>query len=219
MTLPDPHHSWPRKSNALSYGFHLWYQGRRNFHTFAQPYAAKHFINLILDGDTFTWENTYTIISERGVKIQAEGYFDLERTIEYEFTSEERSFVFSEPERSVYTRFPRDGKQGPAYKHDDDYDDAAGTTTLPNPNADIPTPPKRIRAPRTPSTRTTPVPRPAPTGDTFSAADVAQSLNTDAKAIRTALRKAAVAKPDSGRWEWPLAELDAITALIKANLK
>lgn len=184
---------------------------RMTFQKFNAIYAAKHFVLLMIDGDEYRWDvrrvhsgdtGKAQIITSRGVIIHTFGD-DLEEIMEHEFTSEEASFVFPEPEHSKYARFPRLGKQGPALTTDEDYEDTqASRTSAPD---DAPQPKVKRE------------PRPSKEG-LVTIADICAEIKLEPKAARDALRKSELEKPAAG-WAFPAADVPDVINTIIGNLK
>lgn len=203
-----PHHDYSKKRNN-PFGFYVSWQknNRACFHSFATLYAAKHYLDIIIDGDSITWDtfgptpNTKDqpmIRTERGITIRGTG---IEEAMEHEFTKEERDFVFPEPEHSTYHQFPH-------LEHQD-----LTQESRPEPQRDEEG--NIVRPKREP--KPTPAPRPSKEG-LVTVQVIAEELGIDAKLARQALRTADVPKPDVG-WAWPEAEVADIVAAIVANVK
>lgn len=195
------------RSTKPTYGFHVTYGMRFVFVHFSQLYAAKAFINLMLDGDDYTRTNDFQIESDRGVRIRMEniptrkGPSRFDEVLTYQFTPQEAEFTFPDSFIQSYGTVPRlkTLRECPA---------------APEPDHATETPVKVAqRAPSTPK----PASKPKPEG-LVTVASIADELKIDAKAARTALRKAKIEKPEHG-WSFAPADVARITAAIKEHLK
>jgi len=189
------------------YGFYVTYGQRYMFQHFSALFAAKHFIDLMLQGDDYHRTDDFTILSARGVTIRIEnpkgrkGPSLFDQVLEYEFTKDELDFEFPDTLLQQYRPFP----SSPFVR---ERPQAEETPNLSNDQQ--PAPKVAQRAPK--------APQPAKPAGLVSVADIAQSLNIDPKHARQALRKAKIEKPEFG-WAFPQSEVEAITKAIKEHLK
>lgn len=173
------------------FGFYVTHQPTNNFcfHNFHATYAAKHFLDIIIDGRDFKWINKQTILTEHGFHIRAEYHTDLESAIEYDYKGTERDWEFPEPYQTMFLTFA--GKVRPKTPRDTH---AAAST------------PKREHTP----------PPPRPDGLT-SLAEICAGLNIDPREARQALRKSNTPKPEWG-WAWKTKEeVTKITRIIQGK--
>lgn len=196
------------------WGFYVTYGQRFMFQHFAALYAARAFIDLMLQGDDYTRKDDFTIVSTRGVSIRIEnptgrkGPSLFNSVLDYELSPQEQTFEFPERLLQMYRPFPN----SPLLSHKS-LETITGIENDETRDTPSEKPVKAAqRAPRASQ------PRVKAPSDTVPIADIASSLKIDAKQARNALRKANVPKPEHG-WSFPPSEVTRITNLIKDNLK
>lgn len=199
------------KSTKPIYGFYVTYGQRFMFQHFAALYAAKAFINLMLQGDDYTRVDDFNIKTARGVSIRIEnptgrkGPSLFDTVLNYQMTPQEQEFEFPERLLSAYRPFPNSPlltskpQQSP---NDETPDNDQQTPTKATQRAPKPAQPAR---------------KPKPEG-LVTVASIADELKIDAKQARQALRKAKIDKPEHG-WAFTPDQVPAITAAIKEHLK
>lgn len=182
------------------FGFHFFRDGDfAAFHNFYGRYAAKRFIDQVLDGNDFTWVDDATIRTTSGdpiITIRAEHFTDMEAVMEHEDSKLEEQWELPIP----YTGYARAIRRLPQFipgEHEQ--------------RDDTPTPakPKRERAPKRAATRK------SVGDDMMTIGQLADELGMSAREARGILRKSNTPKPDHG-WAWPKNEVDAIRKLLKA---
>ena len=171
-----------------NYGFYCWRRdGAFCFHNFHATYAAKKFLDIIMQGASFKWINDHTILTDNGLKIRAEYHCSLEEVIEYEYKGKEGSFTFPCPYDRIFDQF-------------------AGVTTTPTVTQSIPASiPTKERAPS----------EPRPDG-LIPLADIVAELNIEPRDARQILRKSELEKPSYG-WAWARGEVDKIKKLLRGK--
>lgn len=173
------------------YGFYCWRKdGAFCFHNFHATYAAKKFIDMIIQDNDFKWVNSQTIITDSGYKIRAEYHCSLEDVIEYEYKGKEKDFEFPVPYAGMFARFAGDPS-------------SSSSTHTDTPKRE------REREPRTPRAPS----EPRPDG-LVPLADIVQELNMDPREARQILRKSDIDKPSYG-WAWPQNEVDKVKKVLK----
>lgn len=205
-----------RTSQSNGAGLYVYYGKGFIYQTFDTLCTARHFIDLMIDGDEYTWEvwspakgisPEPMIKTARGLTIRGAG---LENAMEYEFQSAaEREFVFPAPYDQMYRVFPQKGPE----------EDDIAPPPAPEPVWDAAT--HTLIKPAKPARVTKPKAEPKPKVDKTGlvlVADIAKKHGWDAKHVRAALRKAKVEKPAVG-WAFPQSEVERITKTIKENLK
>lgn len=171
------------------FGFYVWRNdGAFCFHNFHATYAAKEFIDTLLQGSPFKWINAQTILSNNGFKIKAEYHCSLEEVIEYTPKGKEQDFEFPVPYNGMFSRFAR-------------------IALAPEGHVEAPTRQKEPKKERAPS-------EPRPDG-LISLADIVAELGIEPRDARQILRKSDLEKPSYG-WAWPSSEVDRIKKLLKA---
>lgn len=188
-------HAFPSSPQRLPLlGFSIRHEDDRFQHVnFAAEYAARHFLDLLLQDTKFKWVTDYEIEVHEPFFfwIKSDGV-SLDDLMEYKMTKEEQDWELPAPYPALATRIRR-GK-APSGEHQlitPDEPIAIKPKTSPAPVKNVPrTPAKPKKAPR-----------PSAEG-LITIGDVAAEYGFDAKAARGILRKHSIEKPDHGRWEW-----------------
>lgn len=202
------------KSTGISYGFYVEYAGRVNFQRFAQLYAAKHFLEIIIDGDEYTWQTWSPakgiatqplLVTSRGLTIRGYG---LEDAIEHTFTREEQNFKFDATDRATYGNICRLEQISMLGLQ-------TTTPTVTTPDHLIKTPSK---APSAPRQRPASTPKASKTPGMITIAEIAQELSMEPRVARGILRTTNTPKPSIG-WVWNDVDSKAIITLLKGAKK
>lgn len=178
-------------------------QSRTLIMTFYADYAAKKFIEEVLQGAAFKWlpANTklgYTIpntlVTEDDVEIRIPHNDDLERLIEHEYSPQEAEWELPEQIVKQVVVFKR------AFSDAELVEAVAGER-----------PPKAKREPKPEK------PKIDRTGK-VSVGEIAEQMGIDPRDARASLRKQKLEKP-AGGWMWAQDQVDEIKAIIKKGLK
>ena len=158
---------------------------------FASLYAAKHFLDAILDNTSFKW------VSDDEIEVHKPHYFTikcdgieagLDTVFEYKFTNEELNWELPDNYRRMASQIR--GNSAPTLQK------APETASQPEKRVLAKPEPKPARPKQ-------PVASPKPSAEGLTTiGDVAASYGFDAKQARGIMRKAGIDKPASGRWEW-----------------
>lgn len=175
------------------YGFYVTREdGMFCFHNFHATYAAKKFVDMLINGHDIRWINKQEIITSHGTRIRGEYHTDLEKVIEYEYRGQEKTFTFPEPYQTMFERFARLARAAP------------------------PPPPTIAQArEQRKEKRASAPPQARPDGLT-SLAEICAELGIDPRDARQALRKSNTPKPDWG-WAWPAKDVPAIERVLKGK--
>lgn len=201
-----------------AFGFYCYYGTAFIFQTFAAEYAAKRFLDILIDSDDFSWAKDDTIITDRGIKIRCEqGADGFEKVIDYKLNDEEAAYRFSPYAETQYRSFAMcngvsaEGRASAPADDDTPADEEGG---VPAHKRARDTRKERVREKAPKEER---APRPSKEG-LVTAQELAKRMEIDDKLVRLALRKSGRAKPAVG-WAWPEAELEAVYKDVVANLK
>lgn len=173
--------------------------GRFCFHNFHSEYAARHFLDLVIDERTYKWLNDDEIELSNGTRIRGERPRQLDRILRYQMNEREQLWEPPIPDRYYWLSFAR----GKAISID-------GSSE----------PVKAPRAPRAPMPDELKVHRKklkAKSGQYITVADIAKELNVSPRDCRQALRQLKVAKPDHG-WAWAPSDAEAIRNKLRKKL-
>lgn len=164
---------------------------------FAAAYAARKFLDVVLEDDGIIWENDCTIRSETGIVVSTKWYPErMKKVVEHEYTLEEMAWDLQNPHLAEAKRF-RYGPPQPRTLEED----AGGTRARE----------KRERRAKGPTVS-------APAGYVH-VSDVALSMGIEPKQARVALRKIYPdGKPAYG-WYFDPKTLDDLKAKIREQLK
>lgn len=166
---------------------------------FLATYAAKHFVETLLQGGKFKWQSPTILIGENGVKVKSD---QLEEIIEYEYVGNEASWELPSHMTQQAEGIRRE------YREDDvSRPDPTGAEGDDAPEQ--PTKPKREPKPEKPK---------IDKSGLVSVGEIAEQMGIEARDARGALRKQKVEKPDGG-WLWTPDKVDGIKKIIKAGLK
>jgi hypothetical protein len=182
---------------------------------FAAEYAARHFIDLLIHGDT--WEQADPIGSRQcirtssGVRISMFGD-DLQKLLDYKMSEDERSWENELIKQNVL-RFKYGTHE--VAKKDDNQERSDGADEEASEDG-TKTPKSKRGSTRTPKEPKVKVDK----SEYISANDIAKELKLEGREVRGALRASGMKKPDIG-WMWTKGsdELKAARKTIEANLK
>lgn len=181
-----PHDAEPGKSRLLVIPF-------------LATYAAKHFVETLLQNGGFKWKSPTIIVGDNGVKVKSD---QLEEIMEYEYVGAEASWEL--PARMVQQAdmIRRE------YREDSERPDPTGA--------------EDEDAPERPSKKPKREPKPEKVkidkSGLVSVGEIAEQMGIEARDARAALRKQKIEKPDGG-WLWKPDKVDDIKKIIKAGLK
>lgn len=163
---------------------------------FCAAYAARKFLDILLEDDGIVWEDDCTIRSETGIVVSTRWYPKRMRAcVEHEYSLKEMAFKLPAPHPS-WARAFRYGPEQPRTLEAD-----AGATKQ-----------------REKRERRSSAPRSAAPAGYVHVSDVALALGIDAKAARVALRKIYDEKPKFG-WNFPPGEVEELKKKIKEVLR
>lgn len=171
-------------------------RARRFVWTFRAAYAAKRFVDTILEGRKFKWRNDHTIQTTCGIEIRAmeadhevgeKRYNDLERVMDYEYASTaEEEWVIPQPHANTLATFLR-------------------------PFGDVAPPRKDVGRVAPPAPR-------ASRDGLVTVGQICERLKVEPREGRSILRRQKVDQPDAG-WAWPADEAAKIEALIAKHAR
>ena len=193
LNLPAPFPASPTRPPV--YGFFTYNADRIQFHNFAAAYAAKKFLDFMIQGHDYKWTETGAIhIPATGITIKGEHHTHLEKIIQYKLSSIENEWIIPEPMARQYRQI----------------------LALPEPiDTGVKDPISAESKPaREPKLARTSAPRPSKDG-LITIQQIAQELNMEPGEARAILRKSNTPKPDAG-WAWPQQEVAAIKKVLKS---
>lgn len=190
------------KSLVSNYGFYCWRRdGGFCFHNFHSAYAARWFVDFVIDGKDFEWLDDNTIETEHGFKIRGERD-SLEKIMEYKPKSnEEREWQPNVGHLQYYETFA--GKR----------ERVAVEEKAP----EKPTPKKRERKPVDEEVKVQRRKAKVKSGDYITIAEICDGFGRPARDCRAALRAMKVEKPQHG-WSWPKSEAEVIRKRVARHL-
>lgn len=194
-----PAYPQPLNSKLPSkFGFYCWRgDGGFCFHNFHAAYAAKWFLDYLLDDAEFKWIDDATIITQNGFKIRGERD-TLELIIDYIPTREEREWEPPSPYIDEYAVFAGRKKK----------------VELPN----EPTPKPRKERPKVAEEiKVSRRKEKIKTGDYITVGQICEELGHHPRECRAILRALNVPKPAHG-WAWPPAEAAEIKKRLAKKL-
>lgn len=199
------------------YGFYVSRpeQDRFIYQYFQSLYAAKHFLDILIQDHKPTWLNSdrLTIDTPTGTilirGVTHKGINSLEAAMEHTYTKEEAAFSFDDTHQAMYQSFALGQTPTPEEAR---VMDVEGTI-----DHRASTKPPSIKPASTPREPKPKQPRASKDG-LVTIQQIASDNNWDAKHCRAALRKAKIEKPESG-WAFPTSDVPRITKAIKDNLK
>ena len=199
-----PAYPTPLSKNLVSnFGFYCWRRdGGFCFHNFHSAYAAKWFLEFVVDGHDYDWLDDNTIETEHGFKIRGERD-SLEKIVEYKFKSqEERDWQPNIGHLQYYETFS--GKR---------------KAIVPVEKQDTPAPkPKRERKPVDPEIKVMRRKAKVKSGDYITISEICEELGHAPRVCRQVLRDLKVEKPAHG-WAWPPSEAAQVKKRIAQFLK
>jgi hypothetical protein len=180
------------------FGFYCYSDdGRFCFHNFHSAYAAKHFLEFIMQGKDWRWIKENEIVVENGTRIRGERVDDLERALTHKFTSDEAKYEIPEPDLTYYRSFLG----------------LSRIKALPDERPPV------TRAPTPPEVKVKRKKEKIKAGAYVTIGDIAQELRRKPSELRGILRKLKIPKPETGNWAWPPSEAERIKSKLRAQLK
>lgn len=203
LTMLAPAYPTPlSKSLVSNFGFYCWRKdGGFCFHNFHSAYAAKWFVEYVIDGHDFEWLDDNTIETEHGFKIKGERD-SLERAVEYKPTSKEREWRPEIGHMQYYETFT--GKRRAI--------DVPEKQVAPAPK------PKKERKPVDEDVKVLRKKAKVKSGDYITISEICAELGHAPRECRQVLRNLKVEKPGHG-WAWPPGEAAIIKKRISQYLK
>lgn len=197
LKLPAPFPNALGKHNVSNYGFYCdnTNTGSFCFHNFHSAYAARHFLDVLIDGHEYRWLSSNKIAVANGIIIRGEGKENVADILDYEMTAREREWIIPEPYHSYFNQFA--GKIVRRVRAEGDA-----------PVARV----ARVKRDRPASTK-----RVAPDGF-VSIGDIADELKIEPRICRAILRSNKIEKPEHG-WQWASDKASTIRELIRAKSK
>lgn len=188
------------KSQHSRYGFYCYREdGGFCFHNFHGDYAAKNFVETLIDDHEFRWIADNQIVIENGIRIKGERD-SLERVFEYDYASkEERDWRPGIPSSQHIAQFMR---------------------KKPLPTIEDVDPQKPARKPRAPVPDEVKVQRrkaKAKSGDYITISQICEELGHHPRVCRAELRAMKLPKPAHG-WAWPPSEAQEIKKKLAKRL-
>ncbi len=159
---------------------------------FAAPYAARKFLDVLLEDDGIVWEDECTLRSESGVVVSTKWFPVLRECVEHEYSLPEMGWEMQDPQRKWARQF-RYGEQ----------------PRTAEPDAHLGKRARRVSAPSGPRAS-------APAGSVH-VGEIAEQMGIEPRVARGALR-GIMSKPAHG-WNFLPSEVDEIKAKIKAALE
>lgn len=183
---------------------------RRDWNNFYGVYAAKRWIEDIIDGHKTNWLDDNTMeVPSLSIRITCEQRPDgLTRIMDHEYTTAERQWEIPEPHATQILRIRNPGNYQQIVK---DRRQAAESDD----DAQSHAKPPRSRPERAPRREKTPKKR---TDNLISLPDVLAGTDISPKEARTILRKIEYPKPDAG-WAFTSDEAPKVLKAIKDNRK
>jgi hypothetical protein len=183
------------------------------FHNFHAAYAAKDFLERIIDGQDYKWLRDDTILLENGTRIKGERDTDLERAIEYSPTARETEWEPTVPAVSYINSFL--GRSRIIL-------DRSGEIEHVTPNearkreriAPTATPRKQISDEEKVARKKAK----AKDGSYVTISQICEELGHEARVCRGLLRKFKLTKPPHG-WAWPPSEAEDIKKRLQKALR
>lgn len=213
--LANPYDLNITKSTKVSYGFYVTYRDRLCFYRFAALYAAKRFLEIVIDNDKYTWQTWAPargikpeplLVTSRGVKIRGYG---LEDALEYAPTKEEAAFRFDAIDEGTYANIPRDEPHSLL--------GLQSTTPLAHVPAELVKTPRH--APSSPKSTSSRTPKASKVAGMITIGEIAQNLSIEPRVARGILRDTKTPKPASGNWAWSTSDAEVIITLLKGATK
>lgn len=181
-----------------NFGFYCYREdGGFAFHNFHAGYAARYFIDYIIDGHEFKWIKKDEIAVENGFRIRGERD-SLEKVFDVEPKGEERDWEPPAPYSHYYAvllgkKFSIDSVEQPSR------------------------PDRKPRKPKTEEEKVATRKMKAQTGDYITIGQICEKLGHHPRVCRAILRKLKTPKPAHG-WAWPPSETTAIEKRIRKEL-
>ena len=177
---------------------------------FVGTYAAKHFIDALLQDAEYKW------VSDSMIEMHSHGDWNIHTQNSLTGLNDifEHKFTKAEAEWQLPTPYPNQIRQIRGESYFDIEPARAGS-----PAAQASAPAKGAKnAQETPSRVKQHVSKPSKSG-LITLPEIASPLGLDAKAARNILRNAAYPKPDSGRWEFDATEAEKVKKVLSNGKK
>lgn len=204
LNLPPPFPIALSRTLVSNYGFYCWTEsGRFCFHNFHSTYAAKKFLDYIIDGRDYKWLNDDMIELDNGTRIKGERPGQLERALEHEYTPSERQWEIPYPDIYYYKAFlgraaiTLDSEKGEVIEED-----------IPKPKRTRKVDPEKLIKRKREKVKK---------GEHITISQIAQELKRTPRDCRAALRALKIPKPEHG-WAWPPSEADIIRNRLRKRL-
>lgn len=177
---------------------------------FVGTYAAKHFLDQLLDGAEYKW------VSDSTIEMHSHGDWNihtqnsqtgLNDIFEHEFTKEEAAWVLPTPYPNQIRQIRGEG-----------YFDT-GAHLAPEPAAKVSAPAKRSKSEPAAPSRVKPAASKPKIEGLITLPEIAAPLGIDPKQARTILRAASYPKPDHGRWEFDATEAEKVKKVLSNGKK
>lgn len=199
LGLKHPYPSSPTRNPTI--GLKFYRDGKFvAHHAFCAVYAAKRFLDLVIDNHPVKWasDNEIEVFGPVAIEVRGEHGTDLDKIMEHVDNKNEAQWIMMPP----YTGFARNIRRLSQIE------------------------PREPAAPVAPAPTERPKPQPKPVKRKTATDDsmitigmIADELQIAPRIARGILRTLNTPKPASGSWEWTADEADAIRNLIKENLK
>jgi len=211
LGLPPPFPIVLSKINSR-FGFYCYNADDRfmfiNFHS---AYAAKAFLDMIIDGAEYKWLRNNELLTEKGMRIRGEQSDDLERAIEHKLTPTEREWDVPDPLFTTVRQFI-----GRRVVVDDN--------VIKDPHEAVKV--EQVTRTRAPKKERVPKPRDAvakakakvKSGEHITISEICEELGHPPRVCRAILRELKVPKPDHG-WAWSKSEAEKIRSRLKQRLR
>ena len=190
------------KSLVSNFGFYCWRRdGGFCFHNFHSAYAAKWFLDYVVNDQDYDWLDDNTIETENGYKIRGERD-SLERIVEYKYKS------------------PEEREWQPGIGHMQYYETFTGRRARIN---DVEKPvekPGKVRKERKPIPEDVRVQRKkakVKAGEYVTISEICEGFGRPPRDCRASLRAMKIEKPAVG-WAWPPSEAEIIRKRVARHL-
>lgn len=200
LKLPPPFPVALSKTLTSRYGFYCTTEsGRFCFHNFHSTYAAKKFLDFIIDGREYKWLNDDEIELDNGTRIRGERPGQLEEALLHQLTPKEAKWEIPYPDVYYYKSFLGRAK----LIYDKETGQVIDEVERPKKTRKI-DPEKLIKRKR----------EKVKTGQHITIAAIAEELKRSPRDCRAALRALKIPKPEHG-WAWPPSEAEQIKSRLR----
>lgn len=194
LGLPPPFPQALGNSAPSKFGFYCTRGTKFMFQHFAAAYAAKSFLDFIIDGQSYRWLRDDEILLDDGTRIRGERKNDLEEALEFEHSDATAQWEPPMPYPMYWNGFKGNVR---------DTDDAQPRAT-----------PVAVTKKKEPVAKKEKVARP---DGLVSIGDIASELNVAPRVLRGILRSEKISKPAHG-WAWNASEAEKIKSKLKSKL-